>query len=279
MIKIGDFSKIMRVTVKALRLYDEMGLLKPVYVDPFTHYRYYTAAQFSRLNIILALKDVGLSLEQIGNLLEEDLPAEQMLGMLHRRKAELLQEIRNSNNMLGRIEARLMQFEKEQKIMENDILIKSVPSFWIVSVRGIAQTYPEQGHLWERLDLAMKQTGLQSQGPCFVLDHDEEYKLGDHDLEACFQVGGETHVVAPAQTRLLEAEASMACLTHHGAFNQLPQRYQELLHWIELNGWQIYGPGREIYLFTGDQPVRQDDPSYVTEIQFPVRRANNGSTG
>ncbi|HRE27216.1 MAG TPA: MerR family transcriptional regulator, partial [Anaerolineales bacterium] len=67
MIRIGDFSKLSQVTVKALRLYDEMGLLKPVVVDTFTSYRYYEFNQLPRLYRILALKDLGLSLEEIGS--------------------------------------------------------------------------------------------------------------------------------------------------------------------------------------------------------------------
>lgn len=273
MIKIGDFSRVSRVPVKTLRYYDELGLLKPAVVDPITRYRYYSAEQIARLNRILALKDLGLSLEQIHQLLRDDLPAGQVMGMLRRRQVELEQEIQTSQAVLARIAARLDQFAKEQNMSEGDIVIKSVAAFHIASVRGVVPAYAEQGPLWHDLEKAMRKAGLQAAGPCFTIDHDDEYKPRDHDLEACFPVAGPAAIDAPARVYELPAVENMACLTHHGTFNDLMSRYQELLGWIDRNGWQICGPGREIYLFTGSGPVRQDDPSYVTEIQFPVKRA------
>ena len=80
MIRIGDFSKLSRISVKTLRYYDEMGLLKPVEVDPFTGYRLYEYSQLSTLNRILALKDLGFSLEEIGRHLDDGLSTEQMRG-------------------------------------------------------------------------------------------------------------------------------------------------------------------------------------------------------
>ncbi len=93
MFKIGDFSKLSQVSVKALRLYDQMGLLKPSQVDRFTSYRYYSASQLPRLNRILALKNLGFSLEQIAKLLDDQIPPEQIRGMLRLKQAELQQAI------------------------------------------------------------------------------------------------------------------------------------------------------------------------------------------
>jgi len=89
MFKIGEFSKLSQVTVKTLRYYDEIGLLKPAKVDRFTSYRYYSADQLPRLNRILALKDLGLSLAQVAQLLDGDLPPAQIRGMLRLKQAEL----------------------------------------------------------------------------------------------------------------------------------------------------------------------------------------------
>jgi DNA-binding transcriptional MerR regulator len=75
MFKIGDFARIAQVTVKALRYYDELGLLRPAYVDAFSGYRYYAAGKLPRLNRILALKDMGFSLDEIARLLDDALPA------------------------------------------------------------------------------------------------------------------------------------------------------------------------------------------------------------
>src|SRR5512147_3281105 len=113
MFKIGDFSRLTQVSIKTLRYYDEIGLLKPAQIDRFTNYRYYTIEQLPRLNRILALKDLGLSLDQIGDLLKRDLPADQLRGMLMLRQAEIEQEMQAMHLQMRRVEARLKQIERE----------------------------------------------------------------------------------------------------------------------------------------------------------------------
>jgi DNA-binding transcriptional MerR regulator len=116
MIKIGDFSKLSLVSIKTLRYYDEMGLLKPVNVDRFTGYRYYSASQLPRLNRILALKDLGFSLEQIAQVLNEGVSLEQLRGMLRLKQAELQQHITGEQERLARISARLNDITMEGRL-------------------------------------------------------------------------------------------------------------------------------------------------------------------
>jgi DNA-binding transcriptional MerR regulator len=272
MIKIGDFSKLSLLSVKTLRYYDELGLLKPVRVDNLTGYRYYAAAQLSRLQRIMALKDLGLSLQQITMLLDGDLPASQMMGMLRRRQVELRQEIGQHQAMLDRIEARLRLFEQENNMSIVDVTIKSIPALWVVSVRGMAPTYPEQGHLWNQLHASMRKADVEPQLPCFTIDHDPEYRDRDHDLEVCYFVREGTVVEPPAAVHQLPAIETMASLVHHGPYLTLPNAYSQLLKWLDENGYQICGPNREIYIYSGEGPVHQNDPSYVSEIQFPVKK-------
>jgi DNA-binding transcriptional MerR regulator len=113
MIKIGYFSRLSQVPVKTLRYYDQIGLLKPAQVDDFTGYRFYTISQLSRLNRILALKDLGLSLEQIGRILTGELSAAELRGMLRLRQSQLQEEVKVVEEMLDRVEARLQIIEME----------------------------------------------------------------------------------------------------------------------------------------------------------------------
>ena len=89
MLKIGEFSRLSQVTIKTLHHYDELGLLKPARIDPTTNYRFYTVEQLPRIHRIMALKEMGLSLEQIGLLLEKDLSTEEMRGMLRMQQAQI----------------------------------------------------------------------------------------------------------------------------------------------------------------------------------------------
>ncbi len=107
MIRIGDFSRIARVSVQTLRYYDDLGLLKPVEVDRFTGYRYYSFDQLPRLHRILALKDMGLTLEEIARLLRDEPTTEQMMGMLRLKETELAERIDEELHRLERVRARL----------------------------------------------------------------------------------------------------------------------------------------------------------------------------
>src|SRR5271157_177020 len=115
MLKIGDFSNLARVTIKALRYYDELGLLKPVKVDEFTGYRYYEASQLTQVQRIIALKDMGLSLEEVSRLLRDNVSISHILDLLHSKQEEQKQKLAVELERLKRVEEWLVQVEKEGK--------------------------------------------------------------------------------------------------------------------------------------------------------------------
>ncbi len=274
MFKIGDFSKISRVPVKTLRYYDQLGLLKPVEVDAFSGYRYYAADQLPRLNRILALKDLGLSLQQIRILLDRDLDAIELRGMLLRRQLEIDQRVRQERERLARVEARLRLIETEGNMPDYEIIIKQVPPLRVASVRGVIPTYPEQGELWGALESELGRQRVQPSGPCFTIYHDAEYRDRNIDSEVCEPVGS-APVESSGRMKVYELPAiTAASIVHHGPFTTLTNAYNAVLKWIDENGYRVCGPEREIYIYTGKGPVRQDDPSYVTEVQFPVEKVS-----
>lgn len=272
MFKIGDFSKISQVSVKTLRYYDELGLLKPVEVDRFTSYRYYSAGQLPRLHRILALKDLGLSLEEIASLLDGELTAAQLRGMLRLKQAEARERVREEQEQLARVEARLRQIEQEGRMPDYESVLKKVPPQRVASVRGTVENYGAQGALWGELEFYQGRHGIRPTGPCFTLYHDPEYRERDVDTEVCEPVdaaakGGNERI----KIYDLPAVETMATLVHHGPFTTLHEAYTALGQWLQQNGYCIIGPNREHYVHT-TEPVRQDDPSYVTEIQVPVEK-------
>jgi len=141
MIRIGDFSKLSRVSIKTLRYYDDMGLLKPVHVDEWTGYRYYAFEQLARLNRILALKDLGFSLAEITELLDEQVSLEQLRGMLRVRQSEAQQRVKDEQERLERIGARLRQIEMESKMSEYDVIIKQVDPIRVACMRETIPAY------------------------------------------------------------------------------------------------------------------------------------------
>jgi DNA-binding transcriptional MerR regulator len=272
MIRIGDFSKLSRVSIKTLRYYDEMGLLKPVEVDHFTGYRLYEYSQLTTLHRILALKDLGFSLEEIRELLADGLSPEQMRGMLKLREAESRQRVREETERLQRIEARLRQIEQENNMSNYDVVIKSVDAIKVASVRDVVPTPPEQGCLWHELDGYLAMNRVRRAGTCFTLYHDDEYKEREWDLEVCEPISDDLKGSRRVTVQELPAVPVMACTIHNGPFVTINEAYQAIGKWIASNGYHIVGPCREVYL----KPAKnggQNDPKTVTEIQFPVTKA------
>src|SRR5258708_5335437 len=237
MLKIGDFSRLSLVSVKALRYYDELGLLRPARVDEFTGYRYYSASQLTRLNRILVLKDLGLSLQKIALLQDKELIPDQIRGMLRLKQVELQQQLEEGQTRLARIEAWLQVFEQEASMPAYDVVLKNVAPLQVVQVSGVAlsmeQIGPTLGRLFGQL--------------VGYISHD----------------GEEVQVVE------LPAVETMASVIHHGSFSTLNQAYNAILNWIETNGYHISGPNRELNL---EYEPGGDESKFVTEVQFPVEK-------
>jgi effector-binding domain-containing protein len=270
MIKIGTFSRISQVPVKTLRYYDEIGLLKPVEVDRFTGYRYYSYDQLTRLHRILALKYLGFSLEQISRLLDEDLSSSEMRGMLRMKQVELREKVQEEQSKLERVEARLRLIEQEAGMSDHDVVIKKVDPILVAGVRDIIPSYPEQGPLWNSLESYLAKQGAVPSGPCFTMYYSDEPEI---EAEVCEPLSAPIPAADPVLVHQLPGVEKMASLIHKGPFTTLVEAYNALLKWIETNGYQISGPGREFYLEVPEVPGDQNDPRTVTEIQFPVEKA------
>jgi DNA-binding transcriptional MerR regulator len=282
MFKIGDFSKLSQVSVKTLRYYDELGLLKPVEVDRFTAYRYYSADQLPRLNRILALKDLGLSLEQIATLLNDKLAVEQMRGMLRLKQMEMQEHVQEEQARLARVEARLRQIEQEGKMPTYEVVIEKAEPLLVASIRDTISNFAAQWRLWNELDAFLSRRKVNPIGPCLTVYHDTEFKEHDVDVEVCEPLGSPVPGDDRAKVYTLPGVEKMACILHRGGFENIGQTYGALTAWIQANGYRIIGSNREVYLVA--VLLQKSDVQYpasyltdkeenrLTEIQFPVEK-------
>ena len=284
MFKIGEFSKLSRVPVKTLRYYDEIGLLKPAEVDRFTAYRYYSADQLPRLNRILALKDLGLSLAQIGRLLDDSLSPAQMRGMLRLKQAQLQQQVQDEQARLARVEARLRRIEREGTMPTYEVVLRKVNPQTVVAIRDTIPSFSDQGMLWKELSDYLEQQGAKASGPSLTIYHDTEYRERDVDVEVATPVSAPLPSTEQVTVRTLPGAEQAACVIHQGGYDTIGQAYSALLAWIEPNGYGIVGASREVYLRCPDNDYTDpnaigyaeytaDDPAaFVTEVQFPVAK-------
>jgi len=272
MFKIGDFSKLAQISVKTLRYYDQIGLFGPAWIDRFTGYRYYALEQLPRLNRIVALKDLGFSLEQIQPLLNEDLQPSELRGMLRLKQSEIEQRISDEQFRLQRIEARLRQIEDESGMPTYDIVLKHVACLQVVGLRRIVPDNHSIQQLLADLYARLKAGTNLSQivGPGLVLYYDNEYKESDLDVEFAYPFDKPVAGIKNLNFHLLPEVETMACFLHRGRSVTLPEAYRSLMTWVELNGYRLDGPGREVYLQPADEITSSGDA--FVEVQFPVQK-------
>lgn len=281
MFRIGDFSRLAQVTVRTLRLYDELGLLKPAQIDKFTDYRYYTIEQLPRLNRILAFKDLGFSLEQIADLLNGKLSEGQLRAMLTEKQTEIERELADSSARLARVAARLQQIEHEGQPSPYDVVLKTAEPLWLASVRGNVpkvELMPEVRYArLSTLYAALAEVGVKAQEPEIFIYHNSEYTDTDIDMEAGTAIdGAEAERLAGNEAvtvRELPAAEQLVSTIHHGPPSDVPNAIIALFTWIGANGLTSVGAIREHHLHWRERDLTDDNFRGVTmEVQIPVTR-------
>ena len=281
MFRIGEFSRLSRVSVRMLRHYDQLGLLKPSHTDSFTNYRYYSADQLPRLNRILALRDLGFSLEQIAGMLDEELSSEQLLGMLKLKQAEIQQQVEMEQLRLRRLETRIHQMNGKGFRQMYDVILRAIESQLVLSWREEVPDDDRIQYMFEEAESYIAQFNARADKPPITIYHDQEYREKDIDAEVVlplkFAIGDSEKMRVVELPQLKTA----ACVVHTGEYATIYQAYNALLEWIEANGYRMAGPAREVYLrYTADglgidlppTYLARNANSYVTELQLPVEK-------
>ncbi len=271
MFKIGDFSRMSQVSVKALRHYDDVGLLEPAHVDEESGYRYYAADQLAMLNRILALKDLGFSLEQVARLLQEGLSPAEMRGMLRLRQQEIQQRMEEEQGRLERVEARLRQIEQEGNASPYDVILKQTEARHIAGLRATISQFVDVPLLFTEFYTEIHKMGIQTRGPHLMFWHDKEYRENAIDAEAAAAIEPEAVARVAQSSRIRPRELAgetVLSVVHRGHQDGIEHAYKPLLERIAANQYQVAGPFRVLVLKWGfDMPPEE----IVSEIQVPIK--------
>jgi len=276
MFSIGEFSRLGGVSVRTLRHYDEIGLLRPATVDPETGYRGYSAAQLGRLNRIMALKELGLSLTQARRLLD-GVTLEELHGMLILRRAQLEHELEEHKSHLLGVEARLRYIAREGVMPADDIVAKKIPAMGVVVIAGQAPGFgpenvvPVVNRLAAQFDQLRIHDRVKEAGHRMIF-----YESGQDGEEITVFLAlpvaeppGE--LPAPARYRVLpEIEAAVAVRSGPAA-SIFPMVYHDLVRWIGERGYQVAASaGRDVWVHEVDDIA--DVAQQVFEIQLAFTR-------
>lgn len=271
MFKIGEFSKLSRISIRMLRHYDEIGLLVPEHIDPWTGYRRYAAAQLLTASRITALRCLGFSLADTASLLAcwEDRDA--MERRLQARRAAVEASIRQASDQLRLLDTAIDRLRKEEAPMKYDVTIKTLPERQVASVRQILPGYDREGDLWHIFAQETASLRIQDGDPplCVSVFHDGEYKESDVDVEIQKTVKGTYPDTAHVKFKTVPP-VTVASATFQGGYHLIGEVNQAVAAWAEANGYAFGGPFFNIYHVS---PRETRDPdAFVTEVCYPVRK-------
>jgi len=270
--RIGDFSRIARVSCRLLRYYDELGLLKPTLVDPASGYRSYSAAQLPRLNRILVMKELGLSLEQIARVIDAQASAAELRAMLELRRADAEQALAAESERLRQIEARIAQIDADDAM--DDVVIRDEPARGVLTLRTVLPSFAAAGGLIRRL-LEQVPRRVPRLGSLLAIAHAGEFEPDRLDVEFGFALdapfAGEVRLAdgSVLRPRELPRVAHMAACVRVGTPDQAHAVTARIGRYVEANGYRLAGPSREVFL---QPPQLEHMERSVVEMQFPVER-------
>src|SRR5262245_38127119 len=276
MLRIGDFSRIARVSCRLLRYYDELGLLKPAIVEPASGYRFYSAAQLPELSRILVLKDLGLSLEQIRQVVGEGISAAELRAMLLVRRADVEQSLAAESDRLRHIEARIAELESQGSLALDDVRVRSEPARRVMTLRQTMRSFSEaRGLIRQLVETVPRRVPGPALGALIAIAHSAEFEPDAIDVEIGYILEGDFDrqppaiAGAPMQLRELPGVGQMAVCVRVGLPEQAHLVTAKIGRYVDAHGYALAGPSRELFL-RAPQPDHMENS--VVEMQFPVER-------
>ena len=267
-LKIGEFSKMMQVTVKTLRHYEQRELLMPEEVDKWTGYRYYSISQMQRLNAIRDLQRQGFTLEEIKELFDDgaQMPGVELLTQKIEETERQLQLLVERRRQL----LRWLDSHKQKNTMEK-FNIQSLPEIIVASHREVIADYSALGMLCvNTIGPEMQRLGCKCPLPgyCFTIEHNPEYAPSKIDIEYCEQVeemGKESDII---KFKHLPAVPKALCMKHVGPYERFYESYTEAFKYMEEQGYKMAGHPRTCYI---DGAWNQEDPEkWLSIVQIPI---------
>jgi len=264
---IGEFSPVTGLSVKTLRFYHEKGLLIPTSVEEQTGYRYYDAGKIEKALVIMQLRHMEFSLEDIATVLSECVDEADILIYLERQQNVLQQRIQADRDIVRSLNEIIAKEKAARQVLASgtdSVGEKVLEPMWIAGIR-LKGTYNECGSGFSRLG---KLVGRHICGEPMCLYYDGEYRDGDADFEPCFPIRKEVTVEGVSVHPLPAAR----CLTliHRGPYDQLGHSYAKVLHQAKERQAKILLPTREVYVKGPGVIFQGNSKNYLTEIQLPI---------
>ena len=270
MFRIGEFSKLTQVSVRMLRYYDEIGLLKPAQIDKFSGYRLYSVEQIPILHRIVFLRDSGFQVAEIAAALK-NWNESFIISELKNKQAEIKSIIKAEQERCAKIDTAIRDMGKEQIAIHCNVTLRRVPGYPVLALRKILPNYFSEGMLWKELDRKIEEERIRLPQNTlnFAVYHDLDYREADVDVEVCAVIPEPAAFADSELYRKTEAVETMACFMVYGPFENIGPAFESFARWLSENErYAMTGKSRQI-VHRG--PLNEEEPDkWLTEIQIPV---------
>lgn len=257
LISIGRFAQLTGLSVRALRLYEQQGLLRPAVVDPQTGYRFYRWHQRAVAERIRTLRELDLPLDVIAECLHAGLRVADALEM---QEAQLRAEIRERQGLLARVQEARVRLPLPE--FEVGTRVEAAQPLLVVSYRtALRCCEADRRDAYRELKRRATRLGTRDAGPPFA-QHPPQGGFNPEDYLVKLSL--------PVRDAVAGTEAGYAGLVaftrQRGDLTRLLHAYQAVTDWIRLSGYQRAGPAAERYLCRLRPNTVPD-----TEIWQPIR--------
>jgi DNA-binding transcriptional MerR regulator/effector-binding domain-containing protein len=264
---IGEFSQVTGLSVKTLRFYHEKGILNPTSVDETTGYRFYDAGKVEKARVIMRLRQMEFSIEDIAAILGECRDEADILNYLERQKNFLQQRIQEDRDIVRSLTEIISNEKTARQLLEGShfaVQEKILEPMLVAGIR-VKGKYSDCGAAFSRLGKAI---GRYICGNALCLYYDGEYRDGDAEFEPCFPI---RKVIAAdgISIRSLPGGGCLA-LIHRGRYDQLGRSYGKILKAADERKLKISLPTREVYVKGPGIILKGNPNNYLTEIQLPI---------
>jgi DNA-binding transcriptional MerR regulator/effector-binding domain-containing protein len=262
---IGEFSQITGLSVKTLRFYHEKGILTPSSVDEATGYRFYDSGKIEKARVIMRLRAMEFSIEDIAAVLGECSDEADILNYLERQKNQLQQRIQEDRDIVRSLNEIIAKEKSAQQILESNHFLVEEKTIEPMLVAGIRMKgkYSDCGAGFSQLGKAI---GRYISGKALCLYYDSEYREDDANFEPCFPIRKEISADGISIRQLTGGRC--LSLIHRGPYDQLGRSYANILKTANERKWEIALPTREIYLKGPGMIFKGNPKNYLTEIQL-----------
>jgi len=269
MLKIGEFSKLSRVSIRMLRHYDDIGLFKPCEIDRFTGYRYYKPEQLTAIGRIVSLRDMGFSLSDIVKMLDIYDDREKLNAYLEKRREELEALSKETAHRLMLLDTAQVRLRKEQP-MNYNVSVKNIPQRYAATVHMTIPSYEDEGMAWQVLEEETSSMNLVPTDPCLTAAAfpGDESKEENVELIVWKTVRGTYSDTEHVKFKTLPAVKVASC-TVKGSYDQMNDCYAAVIGWVNDNGYQSAGPMFNLYHVSPHETQNPDE--FVTEVCFPIQ--------